>query len=333
MVTFQTQQSVAEATSRAAAMTITLRQLEIFLALAEHEHVGRASEALNLSPSATSSALLALEAAVGRSLFDRSGRGLRLNADGRRFRGAARATLTQAHEAESLLRDEQSGQLVVGASTTIANHVLAPILATFIDSHPLAVVRLEVGNTHDILDRLLHFAVDLAYVEGPTAHPDILATPWRTDRLVIFVACDHPLARKGRIDVADLSHVAWILREQGSGTREVFMRALEDDAARISTVLELGSSEAVARAVGAGGGVGCLSQLVVRRDLEEGRLIELDTPDWNFQRTMWRLTHRDLPESRLASAFAAALPGVMNTVDSIRSYRMDRPVHRAGLDG
>lgn len=289
-------------------MTITLRQLEIFLALAEHEHVVRASEAVNLSPSATSSALLALEAAVGRPLFDRSGRGLRLNADGRRFRGAARATLTQAHEAESLLRDEESGQLVVGASTTIANHVLAPVLATFIASHPSAVLRLEIGNTRDILDRLLDFAIDLAYVEGPTAHPDILATPWRADRLVVFVASNHPLTRSGRIELSDLSEVVWVLREEGSGTREVFMRALGDDAARLSTVLELGSSEAVARAVEAGGGVGCLSHLVVRRDLEEGRLTELATPAWKLRRTMWRLTHRHLPVSRLAGAFAATLP-------------------------
>ncbi len=289
-------------------MTITLRQLEIFLALAEYEHVGRASESVNLSPSATSSALLALEAAVGRPLFDRSGRGLRLNADGRRFRGAARATLTQAHEAESLLRDEESGQLVVGASTTIANHVLAPVLATFLTSHPQALLRLEVGNTREILDRLLDFAVDLAYVEGPTTHPDIVATPWRADRLVVFVASNHELARRRRIDVADLSRVTWLLREEGSGTREVFVRALGDDSARLSTVLELGSSEAVARAVEAGGGVGCLSHLVVRRDLEDGRLTELETPDWDLARTMWRLTHRDLPVSRLASAFASALP-------------------------
>ncbi len=289
-------------------MTITLRQLEIFLALAEHEHVGRASEAVNLSPSATSSALLALEAAVGRPLFDRSGRGLRLNSDGRRFRGAARATLTQANEAESMLRGEESGQLVVGASTTIANHVLAPVMATFAASHPQAVLRLEVGNTRDILDRLLDFAIDFAYVEGPTTHPDIVATPWRADRLVVFVASDHELARSRRIDIADLSRVTWVLREEGSGTREVFVRALGDDSARLSTVLELGSSEAVARAVEAGGSVGCLSHFVVRRDLEEGRLIELATPDWDLNRTMWRLTHRDHPVSRLASAFASALP-------------------------
>ena len=288
-------------------MSLTLRQLEVFLALAEHEHVGRAAEMVHLSPSATSSALLALETAVGRPLFDRSGLGLRLNADGRRFRAAARATLEQAREATALLRDDGGGRLVIGASTTIANYVIAPALATFAVDYPAAELRLDIGNTREIRDRLLDYALDLAYVEGPTSHPDLRATPWRDDRLVVFVAPNHPLAASRRLDGDDARTATWVLREEGSGTREVFVRALGDEVVRLTSVLEVASSVAVARAVEAGFGIGCLSSLVVRRDLDAGRLVELQTPNWDLRRTLWRLERRDSAPGRLAESFAALL--------------------------
>ena len=286
-------------------MTLTLRQLEVFLALAEHEHVGRAAEAVNLSPSATSSALAALEDALGHALFDRAGRGLRLNADGRRLRGPARAALDAAREAETLLGTDRGGRLIVGASTTIANHVLASALASFAADRLAADLRLVVGNTREIRDRLLDVALDLAYVEGPTSHPELVATPWREDRLVVFAAPDHPLAGAGRLGADALDH-QWVLREEGSGTREVFVRALGDDVDRLQCVLEVGSSEAVARAVEAGGGLGVLSRLAVARDLDAGRLVELASP-WDLSRTLWRLTHRHASAGRLVEAFVEHL--------------------------
>lgn len=283
-------------------MTITLRQLEVFLALAEHEHVGRAAEAIHLSTSATSAALAALEGALGHALFDRAGRGLRLNADGRRLRGPARATLERARETEALLGDDRGGRLIVGASTTIANHLLAPALVAFARERAAADLRLVVGNTREVRDRLLDFALDLAYVEGPVVHPDLVATPWREDQLVVVAPPGHPLVGAGRLG-ADALDEAWVLREEGSGTRDVFVRALGDDAARLVCVLEVGSSAAVAEAVEAGGGLGCLSRLVVCRALDAGRLVALESP-WDLRRTLWRLAHRHATTSRLIEAFA-----------------------------
>lgn len=283
---------------------ITLRQIEVFLAVAEHEHVGRAARALNLSASATSSALASLERTIGHPLLDRSGRGLRLNAEGRRFRGPAAETLRRARELSDYLQPDRAGLLVVGASTTIANHLLAPALARFANLVPRAELRLDVGNTKVMRDRLLEHAVDLAYVEGPVVHPGLVATAWRADELVVFTTPDHPLAAVRAVRIADLEAHTWFLREDGSGTRETFLRAIGDDAARLRHVVGMGTSEAVARAVAAIGGVGCLSRLVVEAELRRGKLVALETPEgWELGRTLWRLQRRATTGGWLLAAF------------------------------
>lgn len=287
---------------------VTLRQLEVFLAVAKHEHVGRAAEELHLSPSAASSALSSLEGSVGRRLFDRSGRGLRLNSDGRRFRGPATDTLRRAGELASVLGDGRGGRMVVGASSTIANHVLAAALARFADDVPDAELRLDIGNTQYVRDRLLDHALDLAYVEGPVPHPALEATAWRSDHLVMFTSPTDPRAGGGPLTVDDLGRQRWVLREEGSGTRETLLRALGDAASRVSRVLSMGSSEAVAQAVEEGGGIGCLSRMVVQREFALGRLVELDVPkQWDLRRTLWRLTRRGDTGGRLVEAFEAHL--------------------------
>lgn len=289
-------------------MPITLRQLEIFMALAECEHTSRAAQAVHLSQSAVSMALAELEKQLGRPLFDRTGQGLRLNAGGERLRIHARDVLRRAGEVEALFAgEEMAGRLQVGASSTIGIYVLPEVAAAFAASHPQATARLEISNTRHVRDRVLGHALDLGFVEGPVQHGELKAVPWRTDELVLFCSAAHPLAAEERLDPKRMEEVRWVLREEGSGTRAVFEQALGEDVRRLRRTLELGHSEAVRRAVEAGAGIGCLSRLVVQEGLDRGTLVLLSAPRaWDLRRTLWQITHRSTYTSRLCTAFVEA---------------------------
>lgn len=289
-------------------MSITLRQLEIFLALSEHENTSRAASAVRLSQSAVSMALTELERQLGRPLFDRTGSGLRLNAGGRTLRAHARDTLRRARDVETLFDgDRVAGRLDVGASSTIGIYVLPEIVAEFTEAHSQAAVRLDIGNSERISTRVRSHAIDVGFVEGPAPHTDLDVAAWQTDELVLFCSADHPFAGRGRLRRDDVQDVQWVMREQGSGTRAVFEQAMGEDARTLRHALELGHSEAVRRAVEAGAGVGCLSRRVIRDGLSDGQLTALQAPaSWDLTRTFWLLTRPSAYASRLQSAFLDA---------------------------
>jgi len=297
-------------------MSITLRQLEIFLALAEHENTSRAASALLLSQSAVSMALSELEKQLGAPVFDRTGSGLRLNAGGRRLRAHARDTIRRAHDVKTLFaEDHVAGRLDVGASSTIGIYVLPEIVAAFTERYPDAAVRLDIGNSAHVSNRVQNHAIDVGFVEGPAPSGDLDAVPWQTDELVLFCSVSHPMAGSGRLRQRDVVNVQWVLREQGSGTRAVFERAVEDDARRLNHALELGHSEAVRRAVEAGAGIGCLSRRVVRDGLRRGTLTELTPPEsWELSRTFWLVTRPSAYASRLQTALLD-MCGMAGTAD------------------
>lgn len=286
-------------------MAITLRQLEIFLALAEHENTSRAASAVRLSQSAVSMSLSELEKQLGQPVFDRTGAGLRLNAGGRRLRAHARDTLRRARDVETLFSEDRvAGRLDVGASSTIGIYVLPEIVAAFTETNPDTTIRLDIGNSAHVSSRVQGHAIDVGFVEGPAPSGELEAVPWQTDELVLFCSASHPVAESGRLKQSDVVDVKWVLREQGSGTREVFERAVGDDARRLNHALELGHSEAIRRAVEAGAGIGCLSRRVVRDGLDNGALVELAPPTgWELARTFWLVTRPSAYASRLQTAF------------------------------
>src|SRR5262249_51284468 len=130
--------------------------------------------------------------------------------------------IERAREMEGLLhRADRAVDLRLGASSTIGNYLLPQIIGRFRTSRPGSRVELEVGNTQQVINAVLQFEIDLGFVEGPCLHPDIDTMFWRPDELAICAAPDHPIARPGGAGIEDLRAADWILRERGSGTREV----------------------------------------------------------------------------------------------------------------
>lgn len=287
-------------------MRFTLRQLEIFLAVAREENVSRAAEQLNLSQSATSAALQELEAQSGGPLFDRVRKRLKLNDRGRLVQPHAQALVDQAGELEGLLRNDTAlGPLHLGATLTLGNYLATLLIADYLNRQPGAKASLEVGNTARIVERLVAMELDVGLVEGHCAHPELVTEPWGEDVLSVFAAPDHPLAGKAEITPADLAATPWILREKGSGTRDTLERAVADVVPEMTVRLELEHTEAIKRAVESGLGIGCISRLALRDAFRRGSLVPLATPYLDLRRRFHLVMHREKVKTAACRAFLA----------------------------
>lgn len=274
-------------------MKYTLRQLEVFLATARNENLSRAARDLAMSQSAASDSLKELENQFDIRLFDRIGKRLQLNDFGRALQPRAEELLERARELETVLgRHEEIGLIKVGATLSIGNYLAIALIAQYRQRYPSSQVQLEVDNTEAITHRVAHFELDVGMIEGEIHRPELEVTRWLDDELVVFCAPSHPLARQEAISDADLAANGWLLREQGSGTRQAFDRAMHDLLPGLDIVLELEHSEGIKRAVEAGMGLGCLSRITVADALEQGRFVELPVPQRDFSRSLYLIRHR-----------------------------------------
>jgi DNA-binding transcriptional LysR family regulator len=274
-------------------MRYTLRQLEVFLAVARHQSISRAGDELALSQSAVSGALADLERQFDVQLFDRIGKRLQLSALGLAVRARAQALHEQAGELEQALSHSSDvGLLRVGATLTIGNYVTGPLLAQFAQRNPDARVQLEVANTAEIARKVANYEIDIGLIEGELVHPELDVSAWRSDELVVFCAPTHPLARETTLTDDHLRSAVWIVREPGSGTRQAFERAMHGILVELRIVLELQHTEAIKGVVEQGMGLGCVSRLAVTDAIRLGKLHACQVPGRNFGRQFYFVLHK-----------------------------------------
>lgn len=289
---------------------MTLDQLTAFVAVAERQHLTQAALALNLSASAVSSAIKALETTHGVALFHRIGRGIELTPAGRRFLPDARDMLARAKGTERLL-DELAGTahgiIELQASQTIANYWLPPRLMRFRAEHPGIEIRLQLGNTTTVTEAVISGAAELGFIEGTIDAPALASQRVASDRLMIVVSTRQPTDNDIPLVTADdLLSLPWVMREPGSGTRSVFeaaLRAHAVDPAKLDIVMTLPSNEAVLTAVRNSAAATALSEAVVTPFLHNGELRAL--PFALDLRAFTLLRHKERPLSAVAEAFAA----------------------------
>ncbi|HZP76054.1 MAG TPA: LysR family transcriptional regulator [Pseudolabrys sp.] len=261
---------------------MTLEQLRIFVAVAEHEHVTRAAAEINLTQSATSAAIAALEARYASKLFNRIGRRIELTQAGRLFLVEARAVLARAAAAENVLADIaglKRGSLRLAASQTVGNYWLPPLMHRYRADHPGIALAVNIGNTEAVSAWVREGVADLGFVEGPVDDPALSVTPVAEDELILVVSPALARQKRHAVSAADLKAMPWVFREPGSATRALFEQAIAKAGLAmpdIEVVLELPSNEAVRAAVAAGAGAAVLSKLVVTASIKAGSLIALD---------------------------------------------------------
>jgi DNA-binding transcriptional LysR family regulator len=274
-------------------MRYTLRQLEVFRAVARVESVSKAADALGMSQSATSGSLADLEGQFGVQLFDRVGKRLQLSGLGQAVRARAEALLEQAQDFERLLANHQEvGRLRIGATLTIGDYLAVPLMARFMRENPGAQLTLAVANTEEIARQVANFEIDVGLIEGELEHGDLDIKAWRDDELVVFCAPTHPFASKRALRDDDLREASWIVREHGSGTRQTFDRAMRGLLPELRITLALQHTEAIKGAVAAGLGVGCLSRITLAQELAAGTLGICPVPQRDFRRQFFFLLRR-----------------------------------------
>jgi DNA-binding transcriptional LysR family regulator len=269
-------------------MKFTLRQLQIFLAVAKHQNISRAAQSLHMSQSAASEALLNLEHTYKIALFDRVSNKLALNAIGHTVRKEAESLLAHCQSFEEVLKEhKEMGHIKVGASFTIGNHLATRYLAGYLADYPDADVGLHIANTPEVVAKVLNYEVDIGMIEGEVQHRELDLIPWREDELVVFCAANHPLANKKTLTTRDIKEALWILREPDSGARQTFDKAMAGLLADINVYLEFKHNEAIKNAVESGLGIGCLSRIVLQRNFATGDLVPLELPRRNMGRTFY----------------------------------------------
>jgi DNA-binding transcriptional LysR family regulator len=285
---------------------MTLEQLRIFVGVAEREHMTKAAMALNITQSAASAAIAALESQHGVPLFHRIGRGIGLTDAGRIFLAEARAVLGRAASAELVLTEFSQlkrGTLRLAVSQTIAGYWLPGYLAAFQAKHPQIAVEVAIANTEQAAQSVLAGTAELGFVEGTITDPAVSHWPVAHDQLVLV-----GLACPPRIDEQWVLSAPWVMRERGSGTRSTFEAALRGrglDPKSLNVVLTLPSNESVRAAVEAGAGVAVLSALVVARAIAAGALRSYD-----FElpaRPFFGLRHKERYQSKAARALLECL--------------------------
>ncbi len=289
---------------------LSFNQLRLFLAVAENGGVTRAAEAIAVSQPAVSKAVQDLERDVGVPLLERVGRGVRLTEAGEILADYARRIFVLAEEGRRAMeevRGVERGSLAVGASTTIGIYLLPRALGAFHRRHPGIALSLDIGNTEQVLARLAAGELDLALVEGPVDDAAFEVVPYRPDDLVLIAAPDHPFARAGTVDPADLAAAPFLMREPGSGTRAVVEAALAARGIRPSVAMALGHTEAIKQAVAAGLGVSILSRLTVEREVAQGLLAVVPIRGAAISRTLLIARRRGSRPSAAAAAFLAGL--------------------------
>jgi len=287
---------------------MTLEQLRIFVAVADKQHVTQAARELNLTQSATSAAIAALEARYGIKLFDRVGRGIVLTHTGRTFLTEARAVLARARAAEQVLRDIAGlaiGKLVIAASQTVANYWLPSRLQAFQATYSGIEISVRIANTERVAADVREGIADIGFIEGDVDEGALSTRRLDGDSLVVVVGPRHRYARK-KPPSDWLTQTPWILREPGSGTRAMFELALRKRGLRLSDLtvqLELASNEAIRTAVESGICATAISNLVVEKSIAAKTLFRVEGE--LAKRSFYMLRHKERHASKAEAALFA----------------------------
>jgi DNA-binding transcriptional LysR family regulator len=259
-------------------MNITLKQLRLFVAVAQAGNLAEAASRLFITKAAASMSLQELEKQLDCRLFDRVRNRLQLNTQGAQLLPLADELLQRLDTIEHLFQrsDRANGVLHIGASHTIGNYLLPRLIADFAQLHPHIEFKVEISNTQTVVSQLTDFRLDMALLEGTLSDGNLCQQEWMPDRMLVVAAPDHPLARAGRLCMADLEQQRWLLREQGSGSREQFHRLIGSHLQSWQPGLELNTTESILNAVACGLGLCLLSGLATAAAVRDGRVVALD---------------------------------------------------------
>ncbi|OMF76026.1 LysR family transcriptional regulator [Paenibacillus glucanolyticus] len=287
---------------------MNFHQLHIFYTVAERGSFSAAAQALHMSQPAVTMQVQALEEYFGTKLLNRSTKRMELSEAGMTLLPFARRSLELSQETDAAMAafsNKLQGRLQLGASLTIGEYVLPRLLGPFGREYPDISIMLKVMNTTQILEEIASHQLNFGLIEAPVEHPDMVLDAVMEDELKLIVPSGHPLAaREDKICLEEVLAYPFVLREKGSGTRQVMEDVLLErgfDPGSIQTVMELGSTGAVKSAVEEGLGITMLSISTVKHETALGLVKMIDIADASFKRNFYSIQLRSalLPMSAI----------------------------------
>ena len=265
-------------------------KLKVFCTVAETRSFSKTSEIIHLTQPAVSLQVQALEELYETKLFDRSGGSVTLTPAGELLYKYAKEILSlyaSARRDINAMIGLVKGNLSIGASSTIGNYLLPSVIVAFRRNHPRISTNLVVGNTKFVVEKLLAGEIDLGLVEGDVAKQNLVVERLIPDEMVLIMSPNHDWARRKNVSVSEMTKEPIIMRESGSGTRQMIEKFLEEhrippDSLKVS--LYLGSTEAIKTAVEDGLGVAVMSAWAARKEIKAGSLVAVSFKDARFTR-------------------------------------------------
>lgn len=282
------------------------RKLRVFYEVATKLNMTEVANQLFISQPAISQTIRELETEFGIQFFDRIGKKLYLTHEGELFLNYVRRILNLYEDCFKDLKDTgelKSGKLRIGASTTIGIYILPQIIGRFCQEHRNIQVSITIENTKIIADMILKNQIDFAFVEGPVFSDEIVEDFFCMDELVFITPPHHPWTQFAEIDLKQIENSKIIMREQGSGTREVFEEALKAFDVNFDVEFELGNTEAIKKAVEADLGVSCISLRCVQEEVADGRISIAKLKGLRIMREFHLIYHKDKYLSKLFNLF------------------------------
>jgi DNA-binding transcriptional LysR family regulator len=285
------------------------RRLEVFVKVFQEKSFSKAGQVLYLAQPTISEHIRLLEEDLGLNLFDRQGKevlptraGLLLYQYATQLMSLRRESLRAIEQ----YKDKGRGDLLIGGSNIPGQYHLPPLLGRFKERFPRIRIRLFIGDTQNITERLLQGSIELGLVGAQAEHRQITSDFFTTDQMICVVPPGHALEPRKSIDPEEIMKLPFILREKGSGTRTAMEQAFKKidlDLKDLQVVAEMGSNEAIRQAVKAGLGISIISRRAVLEDLEQGRLREAKIKKLPLIRNFYLITQTHRTLSPLAQEF------------------------------
>ena len=284
---------------------MTFKELELFYHLSEESHISQLANKINMSQSAVSLAIKSLEKKLGEPLFDRIGKKLVLNERGRFFKQETYSHFLSLKEAKNIFaKDKLSGVLKIASSKTIGNFILPQIIFDFLSTYESCTINNDTRNSAQIIQMVQEGKIDIGFIESNCNEIDIQKEKFSSDELIV-VSSDKSLTKKSYY-IDQLFDKKWLLREEGSGTRDIFLETISEISNELKVFMQYKDSQEIKLLLTKNkDAITCISKYVVENELEKKELYKIDIINLFFERDLFIVYHKNKYKSRLFKEFVS----------------------------
>lgn len=273
---------------------MTIRHLKIFIEVADSGKMSLTASKFFISQPTVSQAIRELEEHYGVLLFERLSKKLYITEKGRKLLSYARNVVKQFDDMEEMMFQANYVEKIrVGATITVGNCILSDVIKNFKEINPHIETYSYVNNTKDIEEKLLRSELDIGIVEGKIKSPDLISIPEVNDYLVLACSTKHPFAKKKTVKLSELAGESFAMREQGSGTRELFERYMLENRMSIKVAFEGNSSDSIKKAVIENHYLAVISIRLVEEEIRNGQIYVIQNMECDWDRHFSVVYHKN----------------------------------------